>query len=393
MKLSVHQLLFVGFLTLITGCLDHDSDRSYESANTRQIVFKDVSDLPEVVLHKRVVFTDSLYLDHIHDIDVDNDGAVYLAGEKWNHLSVHRFTADGIYTGHIGQLGNPPGSFRDVVRIQVSNSALWVSDPQLHRITSFDPSTGRFLEAFDVDSLYNRSNSGSSLSQTDITPLGIFGPRHLLLTESGKRKPAYQPEFQIQYVSLMLNENGQPVVRPLFKGMAKRFMVGDYAGRPAAFTLSINEQPLIDFRPGGLVYAANSADFYVRVYSQEGGLLRTYAFPYERLELNPEDDVFPSYTYNRQLLMVRESAEYPKLWPALYHMVLDDEYRIWISTVVEDREVSEWFVIDDRSQELIAHFMWPVEKPIHRVKNGTAYTIEKNSAGFEVVGSYEIKLK
>lgn len=333
---------------------------------------------------------DSLYLDYIHDIDVDKDGTVFLAGEKWNHMRVHRFSADGDYAGHIGQLGNTPGSFQEAARLQVSDTAFWVSDPELLRISTFDPSTGDFLEAFDVDSLYARSNSASSLAKTDITPVGLLGPGRILLTESGKRNPAYQPEWQIQYASLEVNEKSQPGFTPLFEGMAKRYMVGDYAGRPAAFTLSINEQPLIDFRDGGLIYAANSADFYVKVYSQEDGLLRTYTFPYDRLELSPEDDIFPAYTYNRQLLMVRESAEYPKLWPALYHMFLDDEQRIWVSTVVEDREMSEWFVIDDRSQELIARFMWPVEKPIHRVNNGIAYTIEKNSAGFGIVAAYDI---
>ncbi|WP_340103850.1 hypothetical protein [Rhodohalobacter sp. 8-1] len=393
MKLSVYQLILVGLLTLMTGCFGHDSSRNNEPANTRQIIFEDDSVLPGIVFDKQVVFMDSLYLDNIHDIAVDRNGIVFLSGEKWNHMRIHRFLADGDYAGHIGQLGNTPGSFQEADRLQVSDSALWVSDPELRRISKFDPSTGDFMEAVDIDTLYTRSDFAADLAQTDITPVGLLDGSRILLIESGKRNPAYQPEWQIQYTSLTLNENGQPEITRLFKGMAQRYMVGDYAGRPAAFTLSINEQPFIDFKPNGLLYAANSSDFYVRVYSQEGGLLRTYAYPYERLELNPDDDIFPSYTYNRQLLMVRESAEYPKFWPALYHMLLDDEKRIWVSTVVEDREMSEWFVIDDRSQELIARFMWPVDKPIRLVKNGTAYTIEKNSAGFEVVAAYNISFQ
>ena len=90
--------------------------------------------------------------------------------------------------------------------------------------------------------------------------------------------------------------------------------------------------------------------------------------------------------------MVRESAEYPEYWPALHDMFLDDQQRLWVSTVTRDRSLSEWFVIDDKQQEITARFKWPTAKQIWDVRNGHAYTVESDSAGFKIVVSYEFEL-
>lgn len=393
MKISVVPLSIVGMFFLIAGCTQSDSNGNDDSERASHIVFDEENELLRADFEKMTVYMDSLYLDHIHDVDVDEAGTIYLAGEKWNHQQVHKFSADGRYTGSIGQLGDDPGSFQKIARLQVSESGLWVSDPELNRITRFNASTGELLESIDLYSLVLASDTLNFDEMMEISPVGLMDHNRMLITVAGKRNPAYQPEWEIQYASIATHKKNTSAFNRLFEERDKRFIVGDYAGRPAAFTLPINEQPLIDFRADGLLYAANSADFYIRVYSKQGTLLRTYNYPYDRHKLNPDEDIFPSYTYNRQLLMVRESADYPPYWPALHHMFLDDEQRLWVSTVTEGREQSEWFVIDDHSKSLITQFRWPVDKPIHRVKNGTAYTIEKNSAGFKVVVSYGITIE
>ena len=72
-------------------------------------------------------------------------------------------------------------------------------------------------------------------------------------------------------------------------------------------------------------------------------------------------------------------------------MFLDDEQRLWVSSVTANRNIAEWFVIDDRSQSLVSRFNWPVDKPFSAVRNGYAYAIEKNSAGFKIVVRYKIQ--
>lgn len=380
-------------LLFISGCSASDTSSGVASENVDQIVFQSDTTYAKVSFERDVVYMDSLLLDKIPDIDVDEDENVYLAGIKWNHVEIHKFSAPGDYLGSIGNLGDDPGSFGDINRIKVTGSDLWVTDNNLNRISRFGSSTGELKEIIEPDLLFALSDSILSSDYERINPVGMADTSSYLVTLSGERNPAYQPEFNVQYSMLKRSHSGSLTISPLFEEKAKRYVVGDYAGRPVAFSLAINEQPLVDFFPGEQIYTANSSEFFIRVISQNGELLRTYRYPYNRLELSPEDDIFPSYTYNRQLLMVRESAEYPEYWPALYRMFLDDEQRLWVSTVTSDQEISEWIVIDDKKQQVAARFNWPVDKPIYSVRNGNAYTIEQNSAGFKIVVSYDITLE
>ena len=243
----------------------------------------------------------------------------------------------------------------------------------------------------NLDSLFARITAVNKRNFATIDPAGPIDSDRMLVMLTKERNPIYQPEFEFSYAFLDRTQPDTLRIEPFAEAKSRRYVVGDYAGRPVAFSLDINERPLIDFTPGGLIYEANSSEFQIRVFSNKGKLIRHYQFPYERQRLNPKEEVFPAYTYNRQLLMVRESAEYPEFWPALYHMFLDDQQRIWVSKVKPDREVSEWFVIDDKEAQIAARFEWPADKPIWDVKKGRAYTIESDSAGFKTVVSYDIE--
>lgn len=378
-------------LSLFIGCSEPESNIRSDSESEKQIVLKSDSLYQTVIFYQKVVYTDSLLLDEIQDITVGDAGTVFIAGKKWNHLEVHKFSSNGSYIGSIGQFGKAPGAFEAVNRIQFNGSDIWVSDTQLNRITRFDISTGSVQEMINLDSLFQRISADSKRSFATIDPVGLIDSDRLLVKLANERNPIYQPESEFSYAFLNRSQSDSLRIEPITEAKSRRYVVGDYAGRPVAFSLDINERPLIDFRPGGLIYIANSSDFLIRVFSKNGNLVRHYRFPYERLRLKPEEEIFSSYTYNRQLLMVRESAEYPEYWPALYHLFLDDQQRIWVSTVKPDREVSEWFVIDDSKKQIAARFEWPVDKPIWDVKNGRAYTVESDSAGFKMVVSYDVE--
>ena len=374
----------------MAGCFGFDQSDESMPESVDQVVFESDSIYPKLEFQRDVVYMDSLLLDYIHEIEVDKEGTVYLAGVKWNHKEVHKFSADGDYLGSIGSLGEEPGSFRDLSNINLLGTNVWVADAEMNRLTRFDAGTGKLQQIVELDSVLSRLKETAENGYAAINPVGPIQSNRFLVRLAAERNPAYQPQFDLDYALISSGEVDSLTMTPLFKGKARRYVVGDYAGRPVAFSLEINERPLVDFNADGLIYTANSSDFYIRVYNQEGAFLRTYRYPYERFRLIPEEDIFPSYTYNRQLFMVRESADYPEFWPALHHMFLDDEQRLWVSTVTADRDVAEWFVIDDRSQNMIARFSWPVAKQFYTVRDGYGYSIEKNSAGFKIVVRYKL---
>ncbi|MFO7847121.1 MAG: hypothetical protein R6V27_11205 [Balneolaceae bacterium] len=378
---------------LVTACTFVDGGRNGENRPGEFIDLSEPDRLDNIrtlQFEREQVFEDSLLLDRIPDITVDDEGTLYLAGEKWNHRHVHYFLAGGKYLGILTDRQANKHEFDQISAVQFRDDQLWIMDSANDSITRYSTDGKTNYEYIALDSLISdKFTAGQATNALDFIPLGVDRNEKLLFAFYEQRNPAYQPDGQIDIALLSISNGAEPEI--LFQEKADRYIVGDYAGKPAPFTLPIEEKPFIDFTGSGKIFSAYSTDFLIRVFSADGTPLRTYRYPVERVDFQPEEDLLPEYSYNRQLYMVRESAEYPDQWPALYDMFVDDEQNIWVSTVQENREVSEWFVIDDDNEKSVAaRFSWPVDKPIHAVKNGKAYTIEQNSSGFEVVVRYNV---
>src|SRR5690625_4707531 len=58
---------------------------------------------------------------------------------------------------------------------------------------------------------------------------------------------------------------------------------------------------------------------------------------------------------------VYRNAKLPDKWPALDRILLDDEQRLWVSTISDDEEHYTWWVLDEAGK-LLASFKWPGER-------------------------------
>jgi len=391
MKKYLSVAIFI-ICVMTSGCTFLEGDRSGENGHGDIVDISEpdrVKNIRTLQFEREQVFEDSLLLDRIPDITVGDEGTLYLAGEKWNHRHVHHFSAGGRYLGVLTDQQNNGHGFDQISGLQLRDDHLWIMDSADDSIIRYTTDGETDYEYIALDSLLSDELiDGLANGMVDLNPLGVDRNGKLLFAYSKKRNPAYQPDGKINLALLSISDGVEPEM--LFQEKAERFMVGVYAGKPAPFTLPIAEKPFIEFTDTGKIISAHSTDFSIRVFSADGAPLRTYLYPLDRVDFHPEEDFFPEYTYNRQLHMVRESAEYPNYWPALYDVFVDDEQNIWVSTVQEDRDVSEWFVIDDIEKSVAARFHWPVDKPIRAVKSGKAYTVEKNSSGFEVVVRYNV---
>lgn len=377
---------------MTSGCTFLEGDRNGENGPGEFINLSEpdrVENVRTLQFEREQVFEDSLLLDRIADITVDDQGTLYLAGEKWNHRHVHHFSAGGSHLGMLTDRQENGHEFDQISGLHVRDDQLWILDSANDSMTRYSTDGETDDEYIPLDSLISEELiAGQPNNALDLHPLGIDRNGRLLFAFNEQRNPAYQPDGQIDLALLSISDGAEPKI--LFQEKAERYIVGIYAGKPAPFTLPIAEKPFIEFTGSGTIVSAHSTDFSIRVFSADGVPLRTYFYPLQRVDFLPDEDLLPEYTYNRQLHMVRESAEYPDHWPALYDMFVDDEQNIWVSTVQEDRDLSEWFVIDDNKKSVAARFHWPADKPFREVKSGKAYTIEQNSSGFEVVVRYDV---
>jgi len=65
--------------------------------------------------------------------------------------------------------------------------------------------------------------------------------------------------------------------------------------------------------------------------------------------------------------MIEEAKQLPGLWPAIDNLLVDDEHLLCVSTIVENFDICQWWILK-ASGELITKFEWPRDEPIDLIK-------------------------
>ncbi|MEX0904724.1 MAG: 6-bladed beta-propeller [Balneolaceae bacterium] len=388
-KLS--NLLFLG-IVLLTACSQEKKGGLPPHVQAIDSLIMLQHDSPvsgSVKFEREIAFTDSLLLSGIPAIAVDEDGTVYFAGESWKRRHIYIFDSEGSYRESLGSYGDDMGQFLEIGELQIKNETLLVLDRQLNRRTSFEMESGELIDTLSLNPSGDHLPDDWQGFSTD--PVWVREDDSNVMAFTRNRNPAYEPEGEIRYY--VVDENSELISDAILTQPDMHFLVGDYAGKPAPFILPIPEKPLLSISETGRMYSAFTDEFLIDVNDTSGNHLHSYYLPFDRFDLDPDELIHPRFSHNDQLLRVRESATYPEKWPVFYSMFADDEDRIWISTITENREELKWWIIDDRTGNITATFRMSFDKPIHFVKNGTAYTVEKNGRGFREVVRYGFEIK
>jgi len=385
------QLAAIIVLMIFGGCQPDNTERfppQVLAIDSLIILSDSLSDTGSIHLNKELAFKDSLLLDRITALEVDSENNIYIAGEAWNRRQVHIFNSEGIYIDSLGALGSDFGQFLEISRLQLRNNNLFVFDDQLNRITTFDTETKELIDTLGLNPPGNHLPENWSGFQT--SALSVIHANSYLVAFQRDRDPAYNPEGEVKYYRV--NQQGEILSDLKLEQHDIKYLVGDYAGRPAPFTLPLPEKPLLKVSENGKIYSAYTDEFLIDVLDTDGKNLYSYYYPGERYKLDPNEVIHPRFSHNDQLLRVRESAVYPDHWPSLYSMLTDDENRIWVSSITDNREELKWWVINDQSGTLLATFQLPFDQPIYYIKNDAVYTVEKEDTGFKKVVRYRIKM-
>ncbi len=376
------------FFQVFSGCMKGDSSGiPAHIAGTENLVIlaDDPAPLFQFHLEFEYVFEDSLLLDEISSVLTDTHGRLFLAGERWSKRQVHIFEPDGTYRDSLGNKGKDFGEFQSIDRMQILDNHLIIFDETLSRITRYHLGARSWADTTSVKAGLNHSN-GPDLERFTPLPAAVFDDGSSLFAFRKKRNPAYEPDGIVQFY----RSGSEGTINPekLMELRDTFYLVGDYAGRPAPFTLKIPERPLFEKSVSGDLYFAHTDEFFIRMLNRDGEQKAAFYYPYERKQLDPDEVIHPRFSHNDQLLRIRNSAEYPETWPALYSMVPDDENRLWISTITDNRSELEWWVLDIRTGTVLTRFTWPFSRSIRHISNGSVYTVEQNSMGFSVVVKY-----
>lgn len=371
----------------MVGCLNSERSGLPEAIRDREplVIITDENETGRITLQRDIAFKDSLLIDRVTGVEIDESGAVLIAGEAWERREVYRFDNAGNRIGTFGGYGPDVGEFFQIDNIQLSGDELYVFDGESERITVLDSGSGELLSSLDVRAEQYRDTV--SAMHTAVTPAHRFENGRYLIGFRDIRNPAFFPDRYVVYA--IVSRSGEMVADSVLIQPDTRFLVGDYAGRPAAFALDRPERPLLETDMNDRLISANTSEFLIELHDPENGIVNTIYRRYERAPLNKEEVVNGQFSHNEQLLRVRQTADYPERWPALNSIVSDDEGSIWVATITGKQDEFKWWVIGPAGRHTT--FSWPADRKILQVERGYAYVVEKDENGFEDVVRYIIR--
>lgn len=313
---------------------------------------------------------------------VDDSGNVYLVNYQDKTINVYH--PDGSSKDQIGRTGKGPGEFSAVPIIEIRNNRLFTYDVSLRRIQVFN------LGPVELE--YTLNTDPDEFSRIDGVRYGFISFIHTLpenrfltgVTLNERDGRSYRGYY-------VMNEEGEVIsdrVTETMQLLNHQWTLDN--GMVGGIRLPFSRKGVLDVSDDGMVYSANTEDFLIKVYHPDEGYRRAIWHPFENDPLEEEEGL---NAFHPNLQERIRDADFPDTWPALESIMVDDENRIWVSTIVEDKEIYRWWVLNGDGS-LLGRFDCTRDEEIELVKGGHLYVREKDSEqGIEQVVRYRIDLQ
>lgn len=331
----------------------------------------------------------------IKDIAVDDRERVYVA--DFFERKIHVYTPAGSYIQSIGREGKGPGEFQFIWVLRVKNQQLFVLDYIQSHISVFDLNTLAHIQDIAV-SLDKKSNNQPSWANR-IHKKGLtYRPVNFYVRPDGN----FLVFFGDEDIGSAYNIKGRTYEGSIFSPKLNKYLEHDvisfkWTGKVHVYKggRMINNVPYklssqFDSFGNELVYGWTK-ELLFKVYNNDGSYQRAFYYSRENSKLKRKD-VLKYYKNDKQVRNVIRNVTLPETWPAFKKLKLDDENQLWVSVIVDDMEVYQWWVLKD-SGELLAQFMWPKNRQIEVVKNGKLYArTTDEETGLQQILRYRIEM-
>jgi hypothetical protein len=349
--------------------------------------------------------TDDILLGVFNAIEVDSLNRVFIADR--DQTKIHVFHSDGTFITSLGREGRGPGEFFEIrtdTFIRIISGKLYVTDGDTrfpHRVHVFSLNDLTFSRTLVIVA-DNKEEYAKDLVGYNATRVYPLKSGNFLIPY---RRPEYAYRDQISYIRYMIQNSDRTILGgPVLEQQDRINLIYlvENTARPynAIRTFPFFGKSLFAISDNEEIYTARSEEFKINVQDTKGTILRTISHPYtnlpvtrgELIDLYEEKKTSPMGDGVEEA-MISEADSLPDTWPALKDLIVDDDNRLWVSTIVEDFEIYEWWVLEE-SGELITTFEWPRNEPIEVIKNGNMYTRQTDKeTGLQQVVRYRIEME
>ncbi len=381
-----NQTVFILLIVILAACSGGEEiEIPEEIASIENLTVYELPENPpsEINFIPEVSFgdTDELIIGGVGGATADERGRVFIADRDQN--TIHAFDADGNYLQSLGKEGKGPGEFGSLAFLQLSDDFLHAMDFSQRRVNVFSLETLEFSHTF---SLMNEERQIEELTgRFPGSYLPLDKNRYLVSFSQPFRSGDLEDERSVLYY--ILDSEGKVISDRILKTKMGEFLMERSGDSFMVWVSPFGANSLVELSENGTIFTAWSRDFLIHKYNTDGEKSGANYYPFQNAPLDRDEAINYNEDENYQR-MVRNS-EIPATWPALISMKSDDHNRLWISTIVEDQDVYQWWVLDENGEPL-ATFTWPRSQTVEDIKNGYVYVRETDDMGLAKVVRYRV---
>lgn len=383
---------------LIGGCTSEkeiEIPEHIERLDNLTVYPADVSPESEIELIREQAFgsTDEVLIGRLGSIGVDTSGRVFL--EDTDNVKIHVLAPDGSHITHFGREGRGPGEFRTIHIMGVGSDQLYVYDPLFRRLSLFSLDSLSFTRVQNMTPK-NKSRReeiadyriGQLMQMDNNTYLAGFAP--MIRRDPGSKSFNADSLYRLYY---KLDSKGRFISDKILEQRYQKYLFARVEGEHRSTPFGFMGSPLLAVSNDEHIFSAWSVDFLIKVRDSTGTYQRAFYYPVSKRKFSREE-ALKKYDsdYHQSVIKNAPSEDFPEFWPVLNSMLPDDKDRLWVSTVVDDQEIYQWWVLDVDDGSLLTRFNWPREKQIETIKNGKLYAREtEEETGLEKIVRYDIE--
>lgn len=398
MKRTLSVVIFL--VILIVGCKPYNESQGYSDHNqinqpeNQILISPKANRIDTVKFVEETVFEsgDDVFMEgHIRSLAVDDKGKIFIASARPGFVGIYVFSPDGSYITKLSRHGKGPAEYESISSISIVGENLYVFDPRLQKIGIF--SIEGFKHVRDILFDY------SQLKASDLAFSGGMNTNGMIVKGDGtfimrlQSRPRNDPSYNHKEVFMSADDNGKLIPSSYLQVDSHTYYFPDEQ-LSLPFTGAFSRSSLVVTDNNGRFYTNWTEDFIISVHNSEGDLEKTYKHNIQNANLNSDD-----LNLDRDMKNTLNKYELPSTWPAVHTMVLDDEERLWVSTITESESEFTWYVVSTEG-ELIARFTKPgrrterivVRAPLIVIKDGYFYSHERDlRQGIDRILKYKIE--
>lgn len=285
------------------------------------------------------------------DAVVDNKGRVYIPDRKQQKIFV--FSPDGHIITHLGRRGKGRGEFDIIAQVKIASGHLYATDTFQPRINIYSLDSLSFSRMIllnpehwkHIKKLQNKGISNQFLFPINngkmLVSFYTIRPPKGGNKEQPKRHYYWmRPDGDIIGDEVLQQKTGKKFHLKI-RGSSVDVGVWHFG--------TVHPRPLTAVSGNGMIFAAWSKDFTIKEYDTDGDYIRSIHYKYKNAPLNKKKYIKSLFTAghesNDRFEIALRHAKFPQTWPALHSIKLDNKGRIWVSTIVKNPKVNQWWVM------------------------------------------------